>query len=249
MRFYAAHSLAYLNDRRAIEPLTQLCHQEPAFRAMCLNGLAVLEHYEAADALKRLLHSADAEVRYGALRALRLDPGPHPETEGERVEGVGALLEIPTTGPPLVVASLTQVPEVVIFGESPAVYIPAFHYVNPRILIAPAADGQLRISHFEPGQEDRVAQCPADMRSVLLAIAEVGGKYGDWIQFLRESHAAGYFAEPLAINPVPVSGRVYQRGKSIGTSPAGSPVGDDLRPSVRPSLLGAEEIPTPPELP
>ncbi|RMF38996.1 MAG: hypothetical protein D6753_14795 [Planctomycetota bacterium] len=249
VRFYAAHSLAYLNDRRAIEPLVNLCRSEPAFRAMCLNGLAVMDHYEAADALQDLLHAADAEVRYGALRALRLDDDQHPETEGEQVHGVGALLEIPTTGPPLVVASLSRVPEVVIFGESPAIYVPAFHYVNRRILMAPTDDGQLRISHFEPGQEDRIAECPRDLRSVLLAIAEVGGKYGDWIQFLREAHAAGYFVEPLAINPVPTSGRVYQRGRSIGVRPAGSPFNGDSRPTVSPTLLEAEEIPTPPRLP
>ncbi|MEZ6077438.1 MAG: HEAT repeat domain-containing protein [Pirellulaceae bacterium] len=33
IRFYAAHSLAYLNDKRAIAPLTELAEQYPAFRA------------------------------------------------------------------------------------------------------------------------------------------------------------------------------------------------------------------------
>ena len=219
IRFYVAHSLAYLNDRRAIAPLADLAVQQPAFRAMCLTGLIIIDNYEAADALASLLHVADAETRYGAVRALRKrDPG-DPQVAAQSIGNVGKLLEIPSSGPPLVVVSLYQTPEVVIFGDNPSLRMPAFEYVTPKLMINSQGDGQLTVTRFEVGQEDRQVQTSSDLRSLLTAIADVGGTYGNWVSFLREASHKGYLSEPLVINPIAQAGREFQREPTTEMEP------------------------------
>ncbi len=211
IRFYVAHSLAYLNDRRSIAPLADLAVQQPAFRAMCLNALMIVDNYEAADALSNLLHVADAETRYGAVRTLRLRDASDPQVAAQAVGAVGKILEIPTAGPPLVVVSLTQVPEVVIFGDNPTLRMPAFEYVTPKMMINSQANGLVTISRFEAGEEDRQVQTGSDLRGILNAIVEVGGTYGNWVSFIREASQKGYLSEPIAINPIAQSGRTFER--------------------------------------
>lgn len=222
IRFYVAHSLAYLNDPRAIPALKSLCMQEPAFRSMCLNGLAVLDNYEAADALRELLHAAEPEVKYGAVLALRKRDASDPEVLGTAFGQTGSVLEIPSSGPPLVAISLSQVPEITVFGEPPLVHIPTFQYVNPRIIVSPSPEGGLAVSRFTAGEDDQVVHTTADLPSVLAAISEVGGVYGDWVHFVRECHTNGYIAEPCAINPIPSSGRTYERRPQPQTEPGES---------------------------
>lgn len=211
VRFYAAHALAYLNDPRAIPVLHELARIEPAFRAMCLNGLALIENFQAGDALEDLLHSADAETRYGALWALREQDSSSPTTVGTKVGKVGSILELPSTGPGLVVVGLHKVPEIVIYGQNPSVNFTAFTYVNPRLMLRKTAGGRITVSHLVPGREDRITECDSDLRSILAAIAEVGGCYGDWVNFIRVCGAEKYIDADVAINPVPSGGRKYER--------------------------------------
>lgn len=222
IRFYAAHSLAYLNDEQAVPTLVTLCRQEPAFRAMCLNALTIIDSYEAGDALRELLHAANAEVKYGAVLALRKRDASDPEVTPRPLRDCGRLLEIPSSGPPLVAASLMRTPEIVIFGNNPQLHISSFIYASPQIIVSPLPDNQLTISSFRAGQDDRVVNCPADLRSVLESLSEVGGTYGDCVDFLRQCHEAGYLTEPFALNPVPQSGRKYER-KSKLEEMAGEP--------------------------
>ncbi|MEM7479498.1 MAG: flagellar basal body P-ring protein FlgI [Planctomycetota bacterium] len=211
IQFYVAHALAYLDDKRAVSPLKNLCLREPAFRAMCLNGLIILDDFEAEEALQELVHAADAEVKYGAVRALRERDPSNVAMIGRQIGKTGQLLEIPSSGTPLVALSLFRTPEVVIFGETPQLHIAPFHYVNRNILINRVGPKKLTVSHLAPGEEDRVVTCNSDLSSTLEAIAEVGGNYGDWVRFLRECHSEGLFIEPFAMNPIPKSGRNYQR--------------------------------------
>lgn len=215
VRFYAAHSLAYLNDERSIPVLARLCKTEPAFRAMCFNGLVKVDSFLATDTLRELVHAADPEVKYGAVIALRHRDASDPLIASQQMGQAGGLLEIPSNGPPLVAVSLSETPEVVIFGNSPTLRIPEFHYVSKRVIIATNETGGYTITRVRPGEEDLTANCTQDLRDVLKAISDVGGSYGDWVQFLRECHDKGYFAEPLAINPIPQTGRKYDREEAI----------------------------------
>ncbi len=219
IRFYVAHSLAYLNDKRAVAPLAALCLSQPAFRAMSLNGLAIIEHYEAADALAELLHAADPETRYGAVRALRHRDARDPQVSGQAVGETGTILQIASAGPPLIAVSLSQVPEIVIFGDNPPLQLPSFEYVTPKMMINTQPDGKVTVSHFEAGKDDRQVHTTADLRSLLTAISEVGGTYGNWVSFIREASQKGYLAEPIALNPIPEAGRRYEREQETMLEP------------------------------
>jgi hypothetical protein len=243
VRFYVAHSLAYLNDRRAILPLAELCRQVPAFRAMCLNGLTITDHYEAADVLAELLHAADAETRFGAVRALRHRDPRDPQIIGETVGEVGSLLEIPTSGPPLVAVSLSKSPEIVIFGENPALSLPAFDYITPRMMINARQPGSITISHFEPGQDDRIVTTTSDLRGVLTGIAEVGGTYGNWVSFIRHASDKGYLTVPVAMNPVPQAGRTFHRNDDPQLEPGERVLADTI--VELPEESAEEALPSP----
>lgn len=211
VRFYSAHALAYLNDARSIPVLQELAASEPAFRAMCFNGLTLVESYKAGDALEELLHVPDAETRYGALLALREHDSHLRLVQGEMAGKVGSILELPSTGPNQVVVGLTLTPEIVIFGPNPAVQIQAFSYVNPRLMLRTTTGGRISVSHIVPGRDDRIVECSADLKSVLGAMAEVGCNYGDWVNFVRLCGVEKHIAAEVAMNPVPTSGRKFNR--------------------------------------
>ncbi|GAB5404649.1 MAG: flagellar basal body P-ring protein FlgI [Aureliella sp.] len=219
VRFFAAHSLAYLDSSAAIEPLKQLSVQEPAFRAMALNALAITDHMEAELALRGLLHSADSETRYGAVRALRMRDSADPQVTATQIGDAGGVLEIPTESPPLIAVSLTKVPEIVIFGSSPPVVIPNAIEVNPRLHVKGNDDGTYTVTNQLPGRDRRVATAAPDLRSLLTSIAGVGGNYGDWVSFVRILSQNSYIAEPVAFNPVPTAGREYARRESSELEP------------------------------
>ena len=222
VRFYAAHALAYLNDGRSIPVLQELAIVEPAFRAMCLNGLMLVENYKASDALEELLNAPDPETRYGALVALREHDGSSPLVQGEWIGKVGSIIELPSTGEPLVVVGLTTTPEIVIFGRNPQVHFNAFVYVNPRLMLRNVPGGRIAVSHLAPGRDDRMTECASDLRSVLAAIAEVGGGYGDWVNFVRLCGVDKSIDAKVAINPVPTSGRKFNRaGEEQATDESG----------------------------
>ncbi len=178
---------------------------------MCLTALATVDHHEADNALNELLHSADAETRYGAMLAIRSRDKDNPQVTGIPVAKTGSILNIPSNAPPLVAISLEQRPEIVIFGETPQLTLPPFHNINPRIILKRENENTVTISHFAPNEEDRVTQCKTDLPSLLAAISSVGGNYGDWVSFIRECSEKGYMTEPLAMNPVPSAGRVFDR--------------------------------------
>lgn len=211
VRFYAAHALAYLNDPRCISVLQELAVIEPAFRAMSLNGLTIVESYKANDALQELLNAPDAETRYGALLALREHDSQLPIVNGEMLGKVGSVLEIPSTGQPLIVVGLYMEPEIIIFGANPNVTVSGFMYVNPRLIIRSQGPGRLTVTHIAAGRDDRVQESATDLKSLLGAIAAVGGNYGDWVNFLRLCGSEHLIPTEVTMNPVPVAGRKYSR--------------------------------------
>ncbi|MCC6508860.1 MAG: HEAT repeat domain-containing protein [Pirellulaceae bacterium] len=236
VRFYAAHALAYLDDGRAIPVLQELATIEPAFRAMCLNAISLVRNYKAGDALEQLLSAPDPETRYGAVLAMREYDNRSPLVVGEKMGEVGSVLEVPSTGPNLVAVGLSTIPEVVIFGQNPPVNIDAFMYVNPRLMIRGQGIGRVSISHIVPGRDDRTAESTADLKSILRGISEVGGGFGDWVNFVRLCGADKLIPAEVAMNPVPLSGRKYNRdGLTLGTENS----------EVPPAAPPAETLPVP----
>jgi hypothetical protein len=239
VRFYAAHSLGYLNDSRAVPVLVELAQTEPAFRAMCFNALRVIDRFEARDAIEALLHYDDPEVRFGALLTLRdRDPG-EAIVHGQKVGDVGRVLSIATQAKPMVIVSLTRAPEVIVFGDSPRVNLPGFMYVNPRLLLRTRPDGRIGVSHLAPDKEDRLTESTGDLVSLLSAMTEVGANYGDWVNCIRLLKEGGHLSSEVAINPVPAAGRQYDRDADQG-EPGDVP--------LEGSLPNAPAVSPPPEL-
>ncbi len=112
------------------------------------------------------------------------------------------------------VVGLNIEPEIVIFGSNPVVNINGFMYVNPRLIIKSNGPGRATVTHIAVGRDDRVQESSTDLRSLLGAIVAVGGNYGDWVNFVRICGAEHLIAGEVAMNPVPVAGRKYDRDKS-----------------------------------
>ena len=75
VRFFAAESLAYLDDPTGAEVLGETAVKLPEFRAYALAALAAMDQTAAHVKLRHLMDVADLQVRYGAFNALRtLDP-------------------------------------------------------------------------------------------------------------------------------------------------------------------------------
>ncbi len=206
IQFFTAHSLAYLGDTRAVPALVALAVNEPKYRVHCLNALASLDHFQAEEALRSLLSQGDPETRYGAVRAMRRRNARDPLIIGEQVSKVGSLLEIPANGPDFVAVSMIETPEIVFFGHVPRLNIHGFHNVNASLLLQPTGQDEVTITRFVPGASDMTATCKNDLRSVLQAIAQVGGGYGDWVSFVRECQEQRLIDIPVAMNPVPAAG-------------------------------------------
>lgn len=219
VRFYAAHALAYLNDDRAIAPLAELVRSEPAFRAMSLNALTVIEDFAARDALVDMLHAEDIEARYGAVLALRRRDSGDAEVVGQAINETGSILEIASNTLPAVAVSLSKTPEIAIFGANPPVRLPAFLYVNPRLMLRSLPGGRVSVSLFAPGQEDKFVEVDSDLRSLLAAISDVGGSYGDWVSFISKCQRDGLVQASVAINPIPDAGRIYRRDSQTDMEP------------------------------
>lgn len=211
IRFYCAHALAYLNEARCVETLEQLTITQPAFRAMTLNGLTILDHFEAQEALIRLMQVPDPEVRYGALCALRERDPREPSIRGIQMGDVTRVVQIPTKDTPMIAFSLSKYPEIAIFGEDPPLKIPTFIRINSRILLRPDPSGELRVSRFEPGAEDRIQLVPMTLTGMIHGLVEVGASYGDVTLAVMAASAENAIPYPVVINPRPVAGRTFNR--------------------------------------
>jgi len=243
IRFHCAHALAYLNDARSVETLEQLIITQPAFRAMALNGLTIIDHFEAQEALIRLMQIPEPEVRYGALCALRERDPKEPSIRGLQMGNVTRVVQIPAKESPIVAISLSKYPEIAIFGSDPQLNIPTFIRVNSRILIRPDPSGELRISRFEPGADDQIEIVPMTLTGMVHGLVEVGASYGDIMLALMTASAENAIPYPVVVNPRPQAGRTYNRNQPSQASPwelAPQGGSDDL-PIEELEVLGSEE--------
>ena len=218
LRFYAAESLAYLDRRESIEPLERAAVSEPAFRQPAMAALEGLQEPQAADALRRLMNEPSLETRYGAFRALRRRSDGRLKLRGETVGESLRLYTVDSTASPAVVVSLRETPEIVLFGEVGAIEIPDFLFGPAGVMLRTddAKPGHLRISRFQPGEEDRRAVVASSVDGVAKGIVGVGGGYGAVVAVLRKAKSAGFLRDQLAFDPLPESMRTYYRDDDEG---------------------------------
>jgi Flagellar P-ring protein/HEAT repeats len=212
LRFYAAEALAYLDRNEAIEPMEEAVRSEAAFRHSAIMALQGLQKPLALDALNRLMDVPSLETRYGAFCAIRRRIDGQQMLNGRSLKSF-MLYEVPSTAAPVIVVSLRESPEIVVFGNPSAINIPKFMMGETGWILKPESEdpAKIRVSRFRPGQEDQRASTGNRIADVIQGIAATGGVYGDVVELLRQAKAESYLTDQLAIDPLPRSLRTYYR--------------------------------------
>ena len=211
VRFYSAEALAYLDDTSAVEPLANAAREEPAFRAHALAALSAMDDGAAYDSLRSLLSLKSAETRYGAFRALKsMSPG-DVFLRGENFEGLFAYHQLEVSGEPLVHATSSHRPEIVLFGPDHHLQLPLVLDAGPEILVNGLDGEQVKVSRFGETTQQRVVSNELD--AVIRAVVELGGTYPDVVQMLQQAKTSGSLQSRFRVNALPQVGRVPNRNQ------------------------------------
>ena len=217
VRFYAAYSLAYLNDESATTPLLELARTENAFRHFALIGLSAMDHPKSHEALVSLLQEAEPELCYGALRMLRRSTPLDQLTAGRQLEHIGRVTELSSPNK-MIAVSLEDEAEIAIFGGQIPIKLDRIYEPSSRMMMRVENNGMIRVSNFRVSGEDSVAMAESNLASVLEAFNAVGANYSDVIMFLDAAKQNRWIIEPIAFNPMPRGGRSFDREANTSAS-------------------------------
>ncbi|QDV70444.1 flagellar basal body P-ring protein [Rosistilla carotiformis] len=211
IRFYAAESLAYMDEVEAIDPLVELVRSEPAFRHRALLALSILEHRLAAEGLRELMDESSVETRYGAFRNLRERPDRELLVPGTQMPEGYSFFHVASKADPLVVVSTLRFAEVVVFGGPVPIRPPKYLMAGSGIMVRGDDAGKLRISRFQPGKPDTRSIAQPTVAGLIKGISDVGGNYSDVVEVLRLAKQQGDLEARFAIDPLPKTVRTYHR--------------------------------------
>ena len=216
VRFYSAEALAYLDETAAVAPLAQAAREEPAFRVHALAALSAMDDGAAYDELRSLLKVKSAETRYGAFRALSTMAPNDAFLRGEdfNSEFTYHVLDVP--GQPMVHATSSHRPEIVLFGTEHQLQLPLVLDAGPKILINGLSGAKIKVSHFGETTQQRVVS--TDVDAVIRAVVELGGTYPDVVQMLQQANESGALKSRFRVNALPESGREIARNRADSSS-------------------------------
>ncbi|WP_197526588.1 flagellar basal body P-ring protein FlgI [Botrimarina colliarenosi] len=209
VRFYAAEALAYLDQTEGVAFLIASARDEPAFRAHALTALSAMDDVVAYEGLRSLLESQSAETRYGAFRALWAMNPSDPMIRGERLGGQFSYHTLDTGGPPMVHATRSGRPELVLFGADQKFQLPMVLEAGSDILVNGLTGDEVTISRFRAGEPNRKRTVTTAVDEVVRAIVEVGGDYPDVVQALQQAKNDGALPSRFAVDAIPRAGREY----------------------------------------
>lgn len=207
VRFYSSEALAYLDDTRAVPKLTQVAREEPAFRVKALAAMSAMDDGSAYDELRTLLSVKSAETRYGAFRAMTSMAPSDAFLRGEDMQGMFTYHVLDVPGPPMIHATSSHRPEVVLFGKQHELRLPLVLDAGPKILVNGLSGGQIKVSQF--GGETQQRTVPNDVEAVIRAIVELGGTYPDVVQMLQQAKKSGALTSRFRVNALPEGGREF----------------------------------------
>jgi len=211
VRFYAAESLAYLDDSRAAPALGEAARSEPAFRVYALAALSLMNDFAATEQLHELLKVPSAETRYGAFRALSAMDRKDPLVRGERLGGQFSYHVLDAGDQPMIHVTRSRRAEIVLFGRDQRLIPPVALEAGNHILVTGSKPGQITVSKFSVNDPDQKRVVSDRVDEVIRAIAELGGTYPDVVQALQQAKAAGALASRLLVDALPEPGRTYDR--------------------------------------
>jgi len=201
IRFAAAEALAYLGESVAAPHLAEAAATLRTARAAALCALGTLDDANGIDSLRTLLTSTSAETRYGAFRSLwKIDPT-SPLVRGERLGEACALHVLDVQGPPLVHATRSRRPEVVLFGTEHPVADGLRAEAGSSIVVVVEGTTAI-VSRFSAGDPDQQVETPARVESIIRSIVDLGGTYPDVVQFLQQASSHRALASRLVFDAV-----------------------------------------------
>ena len=216
VRFYSAESLAYLDKTVAVDTLTQVVREEPAFRVGALAALSAMDDGAAYDSLRTLLGVKSAETRYGAFRAMTSMAPRDALVRGEDLNGMFTYHVLDVAGPPMIHATRSHRPEIVLFGTDHKLQLPLVLDAGPKILVNGLSGGQIKVSQFSGATQQRTVS--TDVETVIRAIVELGGTYPDVVQMLQQAKKSGALSSRFRVNALPEGGREFLKGDSLAAN-------------------------------
>ena len=231
VRFAAAESLTYLGVAAGVEELARLAEKHGPVRAPCLLALANLEESVTRAKLTELLERPEPRLRYGAFFALRLlsNVGLKAREQAlaqddprllENIDAVdqerrlgGELLNhsywlhtVAPKSPPMIHVSLSKRAEIVLFGSDIRMVPPVRLRAGPEFTVtAEKFDDSCTVSRISAKVGNRQCQCKLQVEDVLRAMAELGARYPDVVEFLRKAYERGWLSCELHIDALPES--------------------------------------------
>jgi len=212
VRFYSAEALAYLDETAAVAPLARAAREEPAFRVHALAALSAMDDGAAYDELRSLLELKSAETRYGAFRALTSMSPSDPFLRGEDFDGKFTYHVLDVPGQPMIHATSSHRPEVVLFGTDHQLRLPLVLDAGPKILVNGLSGAKIKVSHFGETTQQRVVS--TDVNAVIRAVVDLGGTYPDVVQLLQQANESGALQSRFRVNALPESGREIVRSRA-----------------------------------
>lgn len=207
VRFAAAEALVYLDCGAGVGELARLTEQFEELRAYTLNALASINEPVCHLRLTELLSTPDAEVRYGAFKALRLLDDQAAVVRGELLNDAFWLhTNVASRSLPLVHVSTGQRAEVAFFGEQPRLVAPFKVLAGEFTVTAERGDDRCTVGRFvlNPPSMGR-RQCSFRLEDVLRTMAALGGQYPDAVELLRQVEYRKCLTAPVRFDATPVT--------------------------------------------
>jgi hypothetical protein len=176
VRFFAAESLAYLNDGDSAATLAETAKKRPEFRSFALKAMAAMDQAASLLKLRALMSESEPELRYGAFDALRtldpndpflgkvptLDPPVEPDPNDDmafqisgqprkkaqpRPDEPFTMFVVDCEGPPMIHVTRNQRCELAIFGKNQKIMTPVvLGSGGPLLLNASDGDEKIQIT-------------------------------------------------------------------------------------------------------
>jgi hypothetical protein len=230
VRFYSAEALAYLDDTAAVDVLAEVARDVPAFRVNALAALSAMDDVMAYESLRSLLESKSAETRYGAFRALWAMNEQDPFVRGEWLGEQFSYHVMDVAGPPLIHATRSFRPEIVLFGKEHHLKLPLVLEAGRNILVNGQSGTRITVSKFRPGLEPEQRVVSTSVDEVIRAIVELGGTYPDVVQALQQADVEQALSSRFEVEALPEGGRPFHRNALPATETAGQAGADSLMP-------------------
>ena len=139
-----------------------------------------------------------------------------PFVRGEVLNGKFSYHTLPSSAQPLIHFTRSQRPEVTVFGSSIRFKPPAYLFAGKKIMLKTGSNGGIKVTRFEPGQEDREQVCEPNLDSVIRTVAKLGANYADILALVHQARSDGYIDARVEVNAMPRAGRAYQPGTNKG---------------------------------